>query len=88
MRSVEATALVGTGRRAPGPVPPIGIAPVDDGDPQTQLLDQAAVLDVLTRAAATPDRREPEAPCPPQARPAAPPVGLDRTDVDNALFLE
>ncbi len=73
MRSVEATALVGTGRRAPGPVPPIGIAPVDDGDPQTQLLDQAAVLDVLTRAAATPDRREPEAPCPPQARPAAPP---------------
>ena len=44
MRSVEATALVGTGRRAPGPVPPIGIAPVDDGDSQTQLLDQAAVL--------------------------------------------
>lgn len=70
-QNLETTALVGTGRRAPGAVPP-ALGTPSEGDPQRQLLDQAALFDVLSRAGARVGQAEPEQPAPPQTRPPAP----------------
>jgi hypothetical protein len=65
--ALRASALVGTSRRAAGSLP-AGLAPADHASP----LDQAALLDVLGRAGATPTAGEPVAPAPANRLPEAP----------------
>lgn len=71
-QALETTALVGTARRAPGAVTQ-GLGTPGEGDPQHQLLDQASMFDVLSRAGAKVEQAEPVSPAPPQTRPPAPP---------------
>ncbi|GAA1768479.1 DUF5691 domain-containing protein [Pseudarthrobacter sulfonivorans] len=56
---LRSAALIGTGRHpVPAPVPGLGFRPPGDVSPEELLLDQAALADVITRAARRPGTAE------------------------------
>ena len=68
-----AAALIGAARRRPPQVPPaLGLAAPDERDARTNLLDQAALHDVLLRAGRRPQPGEGMIAAPRETRPTAP----------------
>ena len=68
-----AAALIGADRRRPPQVPPaLGLAAPDERDARTNLLDQAALHDVLLRAGRRPQPGEGMVAAPPETRPTVP----------------